>query len=1228
MNHHYDRTGPTSRLRHWALAALLATGAVGSAQAQALNFPIGSTQNAAGTFTDLGTTGTAISTSSTDDANSAEQLIGFNFSYNGATMDRFILNTNGFLKLGSAAGMTAPTVALYTAYAEFNQGGALLGTAAADVNLLAPFNYDLLSGTSTAEYRVATTGTAPNRVCTVQWKNVADKAQLSLAGGTSIPTQYSNLTFQVKMYEANGMVEFVYGPVTPAPAANNNFKYAQVGIKGSGNATDQIVRVTKGSVTLWNDLANVFFANGPVTVGATGAFNFRQSVPPDNGRTFRFVPTQANDAAVTQIYTLNQLAVPGAAPHVVRAVITNSGTNALTNVVATLNVTGANTFTNTQTVASVAAGASTTVTFAAYTPANQGTNTVTVSVPADDNSINNSKAETQVVNTSTFSYISLPATNSGGGVGFPSGSELGFAAKYTLNTARSVTAVRAFISDFPTSGTTQKTTVGETLYGVVVDATTGAILGRSPNFVVTTADANTLHTFTLSAPVTVPAGDFLVGMIQISPASNGTASFYPMGVQDETPTRPGTFFNIAATGGAPYDVSTSATPRNNKYMLEAVTAAPANNDLAVNEIQGYGSIAVPVGNPFSLRAVVRNAGVSGITAPVTATLTISGANTVTQTQTLTSLAVGATATLNFSNITLPNVGANTVTVTLPNDDVNGNNTVSQAMATSATRFSYIVGTAPATNALGVPPLTTAARTVAFCGKFTVNTPRDVTAVRAFIYNDPNLLPTAANGQRATTVYGVVVNATTGAVLARSADYVLTAADLNTLHTFSLSTSVPAGDFLVGMAQVTPVGATTAGVFPMGVQDETPARTGLFYTVNVTTATASAPQDVAANNVRFMLEAETAPPATCPVPTALASTGSTPTTASFSFTAAAGATGYQIVYGPQGFTPGGANSTTSPTFTGTTYTVTGLSGGTTYEFYIRTICSATDQSAYAGPVRVITACTPPVISTFPYNQSFDVITAGQALPCGITVVDSNNDGFTWRATGTVDASLATGNIARSAPNAMVYSYNSTDTTVPANDWFFSPALTLTNTQTYRVAFYYRAAAGYPEGLEVKYGTAATAAGQTSTIYTNTSITNTLYRPANNTTNPVVADITVPAGTYYVGFHAISAASSGFLAVDDLTISAGPLATSAALKRAVSVFPNPSNTGVFNLEIHGANAKQALTVEVTNMLGQRVYTGTAKDNFQNSVNLSSLQSGIYSITVRNGQEYTQQQISIVK
>ncbi|MDB5268866.1 MAG: hypothetical protein JWP58_1906 [Hymenobacter sp.] len=1220
MNHQYNRPGPTVRLRHLALAALLATGTAAGAQAQTLNYPPANAQNVAGTYTDLGTTGTAITTTSTDDANSAEQLIGFNFAYNGATMDRFILNTNGFLKLGAAAGMTAPTVALYTAYAESNNGGTLLGTATNDINLISPFNYDLLSGTSTAEYRVATTGTAPNRVCTIQWKNVADKAQLSDVGGTTVANQYANMAFQVKLYEANNSIEFVYAAPTVAAAANNNFKYAQVGIKGAGNGADQILRVTKGSVTLWSDASAVTFASGPVTVGATGAFNFRQAVPADNGRTYRFTPVVAVDAAASAIQGYASVIVPASNPITLRGVVRNSGTTAFAAATpVTLTISGANTYTQTVNVAALAAGGSALATFSGITLPNVGQNTVTLSValPNDTNASNNTLAQPMETSATTIS-LATPGAGSGGSV-FNAGADGYYASKITLNVGRSITAVSGLISDAGNQAGVAKTTVGESMYGVVIDATTGTLLARSANYVVTQADINTYHTFTLVAPATVPAGSVLVGMAQT--ASSGTLPYYPFGVQAEDPNRTATYYTGSTAGGVPTAAFTTATTTGFKLPFGAVTAAPATNDVAVNEIQGYGSIAVPVGNPFSLRAVVRNGGLAAVTTPTQVTLNITGANTFSQVQTVTSLAVSATSTVTFSNITLPNAGANTITVSVPNDDVPGNNTATQAMTTSPTKFSFIApGVAP-TGAFGVP-VATANRTIAFCSKLTVNASRDITSVSAFIYNDTNL--SSSN----TVAYGVVVNATTGAVIGRSADYTLTTADLNRLHTFTMAANVPAGDFLVGIALVTPANSTA--VFPIAVQNETPARPGTFYTVNITSTTPVAPVDAASNNSRYMIEAETAAPNACPTPTGLAITGSTFSSASFSFTAAAGATGYQIVYGPQGFTPGGTGSTTSPTFTGTTYTLPGLSASTTYDFYIQTICSTTSQSGLGGPVRVTTACTPPTIAAFPYAQNFDVVASGQTLPCGITVTDSNNDGFTWRATGTV-TDPATANVARSAPNAMVYSFNNVGPTptVAANDWFFTPALSLVTSQSYRVSFYYRVASTYTEGLEVKYGTAATPAGQTNTLYTNAALTSATYQLASNASTPAVLDITpATAANYYVGFHAISQANQGFLAIDDLNITAGPLATSEALKRAVSVFPNPSNTGVFNLEIHGANAKQAMAVEVTNMLGQRVYTGSAKDNFSNSVNLSSLASGIYSIKVRNGEEYTQQQISIVK
>ncbi|HXC05582.1 MAG TPA: hypothetical protein VNZ86_12560 [Bacteroidia bacterium] len=66
-----------------------------------LNYgPAGAT-NVTGTYTDLGTNGSVITTANFDDANSAPQNIGFTFTYNGTAFTQFVLNTNGFIKLGN-----------------------------------------------------------------------------------------------------------------------------------------------------------------------------------------------------------------------------------------------------------------------------------------------------------------------------------------------------------------------------------------------------------------------------------------------------------------------------------------------------------------------------------------------------------------------------------------------------------------------------------------------------------------------------------------------------------------------------------------------------------------------------------------------------------------------------------------------------------------------------------------------------------------------------------------------------------------------------------------------------------------------------------------------------------------------------------------------------------------------------------------------------------------------
>ncbi|MDB5268240.1 MAG: hypothetical protein JWP58_1280 [Hymenobacter sp.] len=272
------RLKKAGRLLPFALLPFAAHAQLGYSSANAVN--------AAGTYTDLAATGTAITTANTDDANSAAQNIGFTFTYNGTAFTQFILNTNGLIKLGSTAPSTA---ALY--YENFAGGTGidpLTAAAAAETNLLMPFNFDLLQGTGTAEYRVSTTGTTPNRVCTIQWKNVSDKSE----PGTGAGSQYANFSFQTKLYEG-GNIEFVYGPaVASANAAATRFP--NVGLKGSGTAANQVTLALKAvPADPWSTTTFINQNYGLQT------HNVNKTGLPDAGRTYRFVPgaapTVAND---------------------------------------------------------------------------------------------------------------------------------------------------------------------------------------------------------------------------------------------------------------------------------------------------------------------------------------------------------------------------------------------------------------------------------------------------------------------------------------------------------------------------------------------------------------------------------------------------------------------------------------------------------------------------------------------------------------------------------------------------------------------------------------------------------------------------------------------------------------------------------------------------------------------------------------------------------------------
>lgn len=105
----------------------------------------------------------------------------------------------------------------------------------------------------------------------------------------------------------------------------------------------------------------------------------------------------------------------------------------------------------------------------------------------------------------------------------------------------------------------------------------------------------------------------------------------------------------------------------------------------------------------------------------------------------------------------------------------------------------------------------------------------------------------------------------------------------------------------------------------------------------------------------------APP--CPKPQNLVLLGTTTTSASLSWQSG-GASNWQIEYGAPGFTLGTGtkiNANSNP------FVVKGLSANTSYEFYVRDSCNATDVSAWVGPVAATTDCWP---TSAPYTESFN------------------------------------------------------------------------------------------------------------------------------------------------------------------------------------------------------------------------------------------------------------------
>ena len=499
------------------------------------NYTVANTSIIGGTYTDLGTNGTAITTNALgtaityDDDVSSLQSIGFTFQYNGQSFTQFSLHTNGFIKLG----IDTPAAATIDPLAS------------AAPNLIYPYGYDL-DGDASSSYRVYTEGTAGSRICTIQYKNVRDYPQT----GQTV-SQYTGINFQIKLYEANSNIEFVYGTFNPSTAAPI-FVPVSAGVKGSdaGNS----VNGTKSSLTDW---LSALFISGAYT---GNKFNNRNTVLPPLGTTIRFISTPPPNAdASVLLYTLGKLPIGFGTPHIIKAVVKNNGVTALNGRTVSLSITGANTFTNSKTI-DLPVGSTDTVSFDAFTPTNVGGNTIVVTIPADDVNTNNSSSYYQLVTTNEMSYADTSSKR--GQIGYNTNSGL-LLCKYKVNGSAQVGAVKVFLGG-------GSSIIGNKVYAVVVNSA-GMIVAKSDSLPIVPTDTNTVKTYLISAPPAFSNEEFYVGLAQTATAFTG---YFPLGYQAELPIKANQYYTAPIAGGV-------VPTQNNsigRFMIDAVlaTTVPLN----------------------------------------------------------------------------------------------------------------------------------------------------------------------------------------------------------------------------------------------------------------------------------------------------------------------------------------------------------------------------------------------------------------------------------------------------------------------------------------------------------------------------------------------------------------------------------------------------------------------------------------------------------------------------
>jgi hypothetical protein len=237
-----------------------------------------------------------------------------------------------------------------------------------------------------------------------------------------------------------------------------------------------------------------------------------------------------------------------------------------------------------------------------------------------------------------------------------------------------------------------------------------------------------------------------------------------------------------------------------QLQLKHITA----NDASVVQVYTLGKLPIPFAAPHVVSANILNNGSNAIS-NLAVTLSISGANSFTDIQTIASLASGASTTVNFTAFTPTNIGSNTVSVSVPSDDFNANNSKAVSQNVTGNSYTYAYGTTPSSS-VGIN-----ANTGDFVAKFTTSSPTSI--------NQVGVNFTSSGLPFRIGVWDKSGTGLPGALLWESTIQTTT----NGVFTLPINPPVAIADtFYIGVRQI---GTTN---IQFAYQDETPIRANTFF----------------------------------------------------------------------------------------------------------------------------------------------------------------------------------------------------------------------------------------------------------------------------------------------------------------------------------------------------------------------------------------------------------------